>query len=149
MNDLVNSDLEQINRQIKELLGLYRTFAGSAAISENEFWIWYTLMTSSESYSQQEVCELCSMPKQTANTIINHMAQKGYVSLETVPGSRNRKHIHVLGLGRIYGDRIITPVHQAERRAMSSIAQEDRQNCIATLDQYIHSLRGEFHGTSD
>lgn len=77
------------------------------------------------------------------------MAQKGYVSLETVPGFRNRKHIHVLGQGRIYGDHIITLIHQAERHAMGGIAQEDRQNCIATLGRYIHLLRGEFRGTSD
>lgn len=149
MKDFVSVDLEQINRQIKELLGLYRVFAGSASISENEFWIWYTLMTSSGEYSQQDVCELCSMPKQTANTIINHMSQKGFVSLEVVPGSRNRKHIHILEPGRIYGERLITPVHQAERCAMSGIDQEERQNCIATLGRYIHLLKGELHGASD
>lgn len=149
MNNSVSGDLEQINRQIKELLGLYRTAAGTAAVSENEFWIWYTLMTSSEEYSQQDVCELCSMPKQTANTIINHMAQKGYVSLEGVPGTRNRKHIHVLEPGRVYGERMITPVHQAEQRAMSGITQAERRTCIRILGRYIYLLKGEFHGASN
>lgn len=149
MKGFVSGDLEQINRQIKELLGLYRTFAGVSSISENEFWIWYTLMTSSEEYSQQDVCALCSMPKQTANTIINHMVQKGYVSLSVVPGSRNRKHIHILEPGRMYGEQIVAPVHRAEQCAMSGIPPKDRKKCIATLGRYIYLLKGEFHGVSD
>lgn len=51
-------------------------------------------------HSQQDICSMWSLPKQTVNTIITHMVQKGFASLEVVPGTRNRKTIHLTEAGK-------------------------------------------------
>ena len=88
---------------IKELIGLYRSTIGDFGISENEFWIWYTLIAMTGSYAQQDVCDMWSLSKQTVNTIIARMVQKGLVHLEAMPGAKNRKCIHLTNAGERYG----------------------------------------------
>lgn len=46
-----------------------------------------------EEYSQQDICNAWSLSKQTVNSIVSNMVKKGYVYLEMVPGSKNRKFI--------------------------------------------------------
>ena len=65
-----------INQQIKELVGVYRSAIKHLAISESEFWIWYTLMGEDREYTQQEICSVCGLPKQTVNTIVRGMVRQ-------------------------------------------------------------------------
>lgn len=50
--------------------------------------------------TQQEICNACFLPKQTVNTAIAGLAQKGLVELELIPGTRNRKRILLTDAGR-------------------------------------------------
>lgn len=56
-------------------------------MSENELWIWYTLIAMQDEYSQQDICNAWSLSKQTVNSIVLNMIKKGYVYLKMVPGS--------------------------------------------------------------
>ena len=111
--------LEMINQQMKELVGIYRGIVSRSGISENEYWIWYALIIMDGEYSQQDICNSWSLSKQTVNTIVMNMAKKGLVSLEVVPGTRNRKIIRLTQAGKEYGENIVKPVKK--RRAGRSI----------------------------
>jgi len=139
--------LEIINRQIRELVGIYRGAIGRAGISENEFWIWYALIVMEGEYSQQDICGLWSLSKQTVNTIVVHMAQRGLVSLEVVPGTRNRKAIRLTKAGRRYGESVVLPIFEAERRTLDRLPAEDRAVCTAMLGRYVGILKEEVYGT--
>lgn len=91
MNRASQLQLERINKQLKEIAGLYKNCSGSFGVSENELWIWYTLIAMQEEYSQQDICNAWSLSKQTVNSIVSYMIKKGYVYLEMVPRSKNRK----------------------------------------------------------
>jgi hypothetical protein len=77
--------IEQINKQIKELLGIYREAVKRLDISESEFWVWYTLVTMEGDFTQQDICALWSLPKQTVNTAIAHMRLRRYATLGSRP----------------------------------------------------------------
>lgn len=117
MNHTTKEQLEMINQQMKELAGIYRTAVSSLGISENEFWIWYALISMEEELSQQDICGMWAFSKQTVNTIISHMVKNNYVTLEVVPGTRNRKNIHLTEKGREFGESVIVPISNAEVRA--------------------------------
>ena len=85
--------------------------------------------------------------KQTVNTIISHMVKKGYVTLEVVPGTRNRKNIHLTEEGRKFGEKLIIPIADAEVRALERIPLKERKACIAVLAKYTNLLKEEMHGT--
>ena len=82
MGESTKKQTEVINQQIKDLVGIYRTVVGRLGMSENEFWIWYALIVMGGSYTQQDICLMWSLSKQTVNTIISNMVRKGYASLD-------------------------------------------------------------------
>lgn len=149
MEHNTKEQLEIINQQIKELVGVYRNIVSRSGISENEFWIWYTLIIMDGEYSQQDICSCWSLSKQTVNTIVTHMVNKGLASLTMVPGTRNRKIIHLTEAGKKYGENIVRPVSEAEDRAFNRLPETDRLACAAILGKYINILKEEIYGTEN
>ena len=141
--------LEMINQQVKELVGVYRGIISRSGISENELWIWYTLIIMEGEYSQQDICSSWSLSKQTVNTIVTHMVQKGFAFLEVVPGTRNRKIIRLTEAGEKYGESIVRPVSEAESRAFSRLPEADRIACTVAFGKYINILKEEIYGTEN
>lgn len=148
MNGDFKEYLELVNQQIKELVGIYRRAVSHSGISENEFWVWYSLVALDGEYSQQDICNAWSLSKQTVNTIVMHMAQKGFVTLEVVPGTRNRKNIRLTEAGRQYGESIVTPISKAEQKAFAKLPLEHWVACTRAFSQYIDVLKEEIYGTA-
>lgn len=143
MNTEIKNQLEAINQQIKELASIYRNAAGSYGISDNEFWVWYALLTYEAECTQQDICDLWSLPKQTVNSIISNLSKKGYLSLEVSDGMKKRKIIRLSEEGKQYGERMIRHISCAEQRAFAKLSEKERENCIALLEKYIDFLKGE------
>lgn len=145
MNFTTKEQLEIVIQQFKELTAVYRDAISYTGISENEFWIWYTLIFSDAEYSQQDICSTWSLPKQTVNNIITHMVKKGLVVLEVIPGTRNQKIIRLTEQGRQYGTGIVTPICNAEERATNRLDQEEFAVCINVIGKFIKLLKEEIN----
>ena len=143
MNRNMKEQLEMIIQQLKELDGVYHRAVSHTGISENEFWIWYTLIALEGEYSQQDICTLWSLSTQTVNTIVSNMVQKNLATLEVVPGTRNRKNIRLTESGKQYGEKMIMPVYDAERRAIVRLSPEELDACIVSLGKFISILKEE------
>lgn len=143
MDNLAKEQLEQLNQQVNELVDIYRQTINRRSVSENEFWIWYSLIMLAGEHSQHEICDLWSLSKQTVNTQVSRMVRKGYASLEAVPGTRNRKNIRLTKAGRDYGEGIVLPVTQAEQRAFQRVPPDDRLAFLHILRQYVAFLKEE------
>ena len=135
--------LEAINQQIKDIVGLYRNAVGRLGMSENELWVWYTLIFMDGGHSQQDICGMWSLSKQTVNTIISNMVRKGFATLEMIPGTRNRKEIGLTKAGRDYGESIVRPLFEVEKRAIEKLSAEERSACTAAFAKYVGFLREE------
>ena len=137
--------MEILNKRIKELVGIYKPAISNLGISENEFWIWYALITMGDNLSQQDICGMWSFSKQTVNTIISHMVDNGYATLEVIPGTRNRKNIHLTDEGRRFGESLVVPIASAEERALERIPMEERLECLSILKKYTALLKEEIN----
>jgi len=149
MNQDVKKQFGLIIHQVKELVGIYRGAISQFGISENEFWIWYTLIVMKGEYSQQDICSTWSLSKQTVNTIVMHMVKKDFVYLEMVPGTRNRKNIRLTKAGKKYGETIVRPISDAEQRTLSRLSVDDCIACTAVLGGYNRILKEEIYGTEN
>jgi len=145
MNTNTKAQLEMINQQIKELVGIYRSAYNTTDISDNEFWIWYALIVMDGDFTQQDICSTWTFSKQTVNTIITNMVKKGYATLEVVPGTKNRKLIRLTDAGQKYGESVVLPVFEAEQRAFAKLSEDDQLAFGKFLGSYIHNLKEEFH----
>lgn len=147
MNQNSQEQMERMTYQIRKLAGIYRDVVRHFGITENEFWVWYTLLVIEGDYSQQDICGIWAFSKQTVNSIISHMVKKNFATLKAVPGTRNRKNIHLTDEGRKFGESIIFPISDAEVRALDRIPLKERMACIAVLAKYVELLKEEIYGT--
>lgn len=143
MEDDSKKQLEAINLQIKDLVGIYRSAVSRLGMSENELWVWYSLILMDGDYSQQDICIMWSLSKQTVNTIISNMVRKGYAFLEPIPGTRNRKEIRLTKAGKDYGESVVRPLFEVERRAIEKLSWGERTACTGAFKKYIGYLREE------
>ena len=139
----MKSQLTHLNQQMKELIGLYGKSLSRLGISENELWIWYTLMVLEGDFSQQDICNLWSLSKQTVNTIITHMAAKGLLTLDSRANGRNRKMIRLTPEGRAYGEKAVRPILGADLRAFAKLPPEIRDILAYGMAQYLTALKEE------
>ncbi len=148
MNQRFKEPSGLINRQAKELVGIYRDAVKRLGISNSEFWIWYTLVATDGDHTQQDICSTWSLPKQTVNTIITRLRLKKHAYLEAVPGTRNRKIIRLTDAGRAYGEGLILPITQAESKAFERISAEELEMVTRILGKYIDIVQGELKTTA-
>lgn len=141
--DTAKVQLETLNQQMKELAGIYRKAVSGLGVSENELWVWYSLIVVKGDLSQQDICNLWSLPKQTVHTIITHMAQKGLLTLENAPGTRNRKILRLTPEGEAYGKQMILPLADAEQRAFTKLSPEVRTAFAYGMEEYLEALKEE------
>lgn len=143
MSKHIKEQLEIMNQQVKELAAIYHSAASDSGISDNEFWIWYALLVVGGEYSQQDICDLWSMPKQTVNSVVTNWSKKGFVNLEAVPGTRNRKIIRLTEEGKAYGENVVLRIYGAEQHSLEKLTEEERQMCITLMGKYINILKSE------
>ncbi|MBQ3490865.1 MAG: MarR family transcriptional regulator [Clostridia bacterium] len=139
---------EAINRKIKELVGMYRDTVKHLNISESEFWIWYTLVSIDGEHTQQDICTMWSLPKQTVNTVITQMRIKKYAYLEAKSGTRKHKTVRLTEEGKKYGEALVLPITLAEKKAFDKISTEEISLVTKVFGKYIEILRREFNATA-
>ena len=143
MDRQATEQLATLNRQLGDLISIYRDAINHMGVSENEYWTWHTLVNMDGDFSQLDICNMWSLSKQTINTVVANMVKKGYATLEVVPGSRNRKNIRLTEAGRKYGLSIVTPITCAEQRAFEKVPLEVRLACSLALEKYLTVLKQE------
>lgn len=143
MDKKTRDQIDLINQKTKELNALYRLAAYKSNISDGEVNIWSVLLNCDEEYSQQDLAELLSLPKQTVNSLITRMIQKEFVVLEHDPGTRNRKVIRLTEAGRHFGEQHVKWIFDAEQRAMEDTDPEEVMAYISMLEKYISRFRKE------
>ena len=144
MEQSYKEHLELINQNIKEIIGIYRDAVKHLKVPETEFWIWYTLITIDGEHTQQDICSMWSLPKQSVNTVITRMRFKKYAYLETVPGTRNHKIVRLTDEGKKRGTELISPVMLAEEKALTNISHDELALINSVFGKYVDCIRNEF-----
>ena len=146
MDRKVQCRFDAVIRRINELSGIYRNAAARTGLSVNEFWIWYTLMGEDREYTQQEICSICGLPKQTVNTIVRGMVRRKQVTLEKMLLDRSRKRIRLTALGRATGQALMADAMAAERMAFGALSEDSQLSALRFLDEYLPRLRRAMEG---
>lgn len=142
MDHSSKQQIDQFHTQIKEFIGVYRQVSAMYSISENEFWVWQSLITEQGEQTQQRLCSTWSLPKQTVNAIVAHMIRKKYVRLEKKPHQKS-KIIRLTEEGKKYGRTLIGPIIEAENRAFEQISLEDFVQMIRVMQRYTELVGNE------
>lgn len=135
--------LEWLNRLNKELCDIYRRTAACLGLSESEFWILYITADPKQWHTQVEICEEWFFCKQTINSAIRSLEEKGYVYLEQVPDSKKKKYVKLTSPGKRFVQENIAPLRRGEEQAISKLSAQERDAYVFLTQKYISNLREE------
>lgn len=139
----IRTYIKQLDQLMKEYNAIYHMAAMAYGLSDTAMWILYMVSDATETYTQQDLCRQCCFPKQTINTAINNLIRDGYLTLETLPGTRNSKRIMLTDPGRALMQTTIDPLKQAEDAAYGNFSDAERQ-CYLELTRRLNTnLREE------
>ena len=137
--------IREYNRLLKACDTVYHNAAVRIGLSDCAFWILYTLQESGRSYTQSEIGETTSMPKQTVNSALKKLEKEGYVSLRRADG-RMGKVIHLTEKGMIFAAENLKPVMDAEVRVCAAIPAEEKNMLLDILQHIVGTLNEEMNG---
>ncbi|HBZ63811.1 MAG TPA: MarR family transcriptional regulator, partial [Lachnospiraceae bacterium] len=88
----LRKELMRYNQINKELNDVYDAFMRQEKMSHSEFDILYSLCELGEGCTQHEICSVSWLPKQTVNSSIRKLENKGLIRL--MPGRGRERHIY-------------------------------------------------------
>lgn len=141
---ILKEQLLEINRLYTENEQIYHDLAQHYGLSDSIHWILYMLYESETGVSQTELCEAWHLSKQTVNSAVSAMIQRGWVSLEIIPGTKNRKNIVLTEKGRQFSSKVIGEMQEIEENAFSRIPEEERELFITVFRKNNQYMREEY-----
>jgi len=132
--------LSEMNAQEKRFGALYRQAALHFGLSECAMWVLYFLISSDEPLTQHQLTEKIMFPKQTINSAVMSLAQKGYVVLCTVPEKRSAKQVVLSPEGEQLAQNTVKKMLTAEERAVKTLGQEKIEQFIALHDEFMEQI---------
>ena len=127
--------IEDIIRNLCKVDGAYYYAARRSGIGENECNMLHALDRGRE-YSQHQLSSELMIPKTTVNTVVKALMGKGLIAARD--GEGKEKLLFLTEEGRKEAGRILSPIYEAERRAMER-----------TLEKYDESFIEAFRYLSD
>ena len=144
MDKATETTLSEMARCDRKFSALYRDAAKAFGLSEAAMWALYAVASSDEPVSQRELAGAMGLSKQTVNSAVASLADKGLVGLRVVPGTRNRKDIVLTDAGEELAARTVARMREAEARAVRALGAERMRLYVELHDELIAALAREF-----
>lgn len=139
----IKSYIEELERQRKEQDSIYHNAAVRYNLSDTAMWILYTVSDEVNEYSQQELCKMSYFAKQTINTAINSLINRGFITLESAEGSKKKKKIVLTTQGKEYAGKTTDNIHEAEKRAYKHFTDDELKFYLEMTRKITDVLRKE------
>lgn len=108
-------------------------------IKDNAFVLFYAI-ADGKSYSQKKICDEWSIPRTTLNTIVQEYVQKGYIRL--VSTGHKEKEIVLTDAGKAFTEEILTPIFEAEEKAIEPFL---KTMFVEQTEELAKRIKSEFH----
>lgn len=149
METISGYELKEFNRIYKELDDLYHEIARKLGLSDSAFTILYTLCEQGDGCLQRDICTQAFISKQTINSSIRRLEQKGILFLK--PGKGRDMHIYLTETGRQLVQEKIFPVVWMENSVFAGMTPTESAELLRLNRKYLEQFRekaGQFLGGS-
>lgn len=138
--------LQAYNWLYKESNAIYHRLAGHFGLSDTAFWILYSLREADHPLNQAELCGILCSSKQTVNSALKALEGAGYIRLESTPGDRRSKELHLTAAGLALAQTSVDRVIAMEEQAAQHLSEEERLAILALERRHLEALRREAEG---
>ena len=132
--------LKRMNHLISEINAAYHDASLRLGISDSVCQILYTICNVGDRCLLSEICAQTGLSKQTINSALKVLGERGLVELSYVEGSRKSKQATLTENGRTFSRRHILPAIRAEERAFSYLSADEQQDLIRLVRRYTDAL---------
>ncbi len=141
--------LIRYNRIFKDTDKIYHNFAKSYGLSDCAFWILYLLRETDTQYTQAEICNMLSLPRQTVNSALKNLQSEGYISLTPVENNKKSKILVLTEKGEGLAKNSADMVLKAEIKVLRQFSENELQLFLSLSEKYAVLLRKEYEENSD
>lgn len=121
---------------------LYELWAEKNGISYNMLSVVYALRLES-GITQRSIAMRYGIPKQTVNTAVRELKQKGYVVLEPSKEDKRERLVVLTEAGRNYAQELLEPLKQIEDKVYRIIGAERFSEAVETLELFALAFARE------
>ena len=139
MEEAIRRQMMEYNRLFKEEDGLYREVSRRLDLPETELWILYLLRLEG-SCTQRELRERMLQARQSVNTALKAMEQRGLISMTPAEGDRRSRTICLTERGEALAAKAADPILAAEAAAMASLTARERETLLGLWEKYVAEL---------
>lgn len=135
-------NIYQWNKKYSEISNrynaLYRNVAAHFGFSDCQFKILYSLYINQSATTQNRLADDFCLSKQTVNSAVMKLADRGLVELNKGTDARNSKHVSLTDRGMERCRNCIEPLIKSENTAIGKIDDEKLQEFLELFElQYI------------
>ena len=142
MSNSTRSYILAYNQLLKECDTVYHAAAVRSGLSDCAFWILYSVQDTKRTYTQSEICDSSSLPRQTVNSALKKLEKDGYLTLQRIEGKIS-KSIHLTEQGHAFVQKYIKPVMEAEDRACELFSDEEKKLFLNIFRTLVDRLNEE------
>lgn len=139
--------LGRFNALMNEADAFYHEVAIKCGLSDSGYEILRALMILGEGCTQTNIYKNSYLNKQTVNSSVKQLVNKGLISLKQGKGREYR--IFLTDIGREYIDRKIMPVELAENEIFEELTEDEYNELIRLTEKYIDSFRKKIQQIDD
>ena len=123
-----------------EIEKLYHVYARGCGVSDCAYWMLYDLEVAGGALPLSDLTASWSYSKQTINSALKTLRERGLVELSYLEGSRKSKRAALTDDGRAFSARHIVPAIRAEERAFSHLGRDEQEELVRLVRRYADAL---------
>lgn len=120
--------------------GLYEDYARRQGLNGKSLSILMFIYYISRGVTQNWISKKTYSSKQVVNATIKKFLDKGYVFFEENPADKRHKKVKLTEEGRVYASRILDPLEEAEKTALSQFSLEEQEQLLDLFGRYGQAL---------
>lgn len=135
--------LNSFNAIYKRQDDLYRKVSKASGVSDCAQMVIYFLRLNGDGLTQAEISSRMIQPRQSVNSAISVLVEKGFVRMENDSTNRKIKRIFLTDSGRKIAVSGADRVIRAEEKAFEAMSGSDRQKFISLYQKYVDGIAKE------
>ncbi len=143
MDACLEKQLQTLNRLYKEADHIYGSLATRFGMTDTELWILYAISHTDQAITQNDLCNELFLPRQTVNSAVGKLVNKGLVELKVIPKTKNSKEILFTPKGAALLQHTISKMDEAEKNAFLRFTEAERKQYLSLFQRHIENLRNE------
>ena len=131
--------LKEFDSLYKMIDDIYHEIALSMHLTDSAFIILYCLLELGDGCSQKDICKLYSISKQTINSSVKSLEDKGFLIRKA--GNGRDIHLYFTEFGKKFADKHIGPVIDMENATFACMKPSECEQLLSLTRKYIQILQ--------